>query len=209
MKPTEQLLRDALELILPLAKGYANAHPVGSNEAYIKNATDLLAATSQQAEGEPMPIRFGFVIGDPLPSGTRVLTWAEGGCRPANDVEIALWDALAAPLPAQPQGQGAEPVAWMVAFEYLAGKIQQGPKLEVVRENWGKRWDVFTSKAEAEAFASDLEQARCVRISPLYAAPPSQAPEPAQQEAAWMTPLKVHSECRAERRCYGWQHRRA
>ena len=35
-------LRNALALILPMAKGYAHAHPVGSNLKYIKTAELLL-----------------------------------------------------------------------------------------------------------------------------------------------------------------------
>lgn len=44
----EQTLRDALELILPLARGYAAAHPVGSNAAYIEAADQALAAAPSQ-----------------------------------------------------------------------------------------------------------------------------------------------------------------
>ena len=37
-------LREALQLILPLAKGYAAAHPVGSNQKYIEEAETLAGA---------------------------------------------------------------------------------------------------------------------------------------------------------------------
>jgi len=40
-------LREALQLILPMAKGYAAAHPVGGNKEYIRDAEVALAA------GEP------------------------------------------------------------------------------------------------------------------------------------------------------------
>ena len=39
---TEELVR-GLELILPLAKGYAAAHPAGSNRRYVRIAESLLA----------------------------------------------------------------------------------------------------------------------------------------------------------------------
>lgn len=38
-----EALREALELIIPLAKGYAHAHPVGSNERYVQQAVEVLA----------------------------------------------------------------------------------------------------------------------------------------------------------------------
>lgn len=43
-------LREALTLILPLAKGYAAEHPVGSNQAYVNAACDVLRI---EHEGEP------------------------------------------------------------------------------------------------------------------------------------------------------------
>jgi len=36
--------REALELIVPLAKGYAAEHPVGSNQQYVEIAQAALAA---------------------------------------------------------------------------------------------------------------------------------------------------------------------
>lgn len=41
-------LREALELILPLAIGYAAEHPVGSNQAYVEQARAALAAGQEQ-----------------------------------------------------------------------------------------------------------------------------------------------------------------
>ena len=38
----------ALELILPMAKGYAAAHPVGSNDLYIKSAIAAIAKATQE-----------------------------------------------------------------------------------------------------------------------------------------------------------------
>ena len=40
-------VREALELILPLAIGYAAEHPVGSNQAYVEQARAALAAIRQ------------------------------------------------------------------------------------------------------------------------------------------------------------------
>ncbi len=42
-------LQDALALILPLAKGYAHAHPVGSNAEYVAHAVAL--TTCQTCDG--------------------------------------------------------------------------------------------------------------------------------------------------------------
>ena len=44
-------LAQALWLILPLAKGYAAQHEVGSNQAYIENAEEALAAARLGKEG--------------------------------------------------------------------------------------------------------------------------------------------------------------
>jgi len=41
-------LREALQLILPMAKGYARAHPVGSNQKYIEEAEALAASEAQE-----------------------------------------------------------------------------------------------------------------------------------------------------------------
>lgn len=41
-------VRDALRLILPLAKGYAHAHPVGSNARHIQEAEAVLASDDWQ-----------------------------------------------------------------------------------------------------------------------------------------------------------------
>lgn len=43
-------LRDALALILPLAKGYAYVNQVGSNTAYIKQAEKLLNSNSDSTD---------------------------------------------------------------------------------------------------------------------------------------------------------------
>lgn len=40
-------LRDAITLILPMAKGYAAAHPVGSNQSYVDYVEDLIAAREE------------------------------------------------------------------------------------------------------------------------------------------------------------------
>jgi len=37
------LMREALQLILPMARGYALAHPVGSNQKYVEEAEALAA----------------------------------------------------------------------------------------------------------------------------------------------------------------------
>ena len=44
-----EALVEALTLVLPMAKGYAHAHRVGSNEAYVEQAESVLA----QATGAP------------------------------------------------------------------------------------------------------------------------------------------------------------
>lgn len=41
-------VREALELILPLAIGYVAEHPVGSNQAYVEQARAALAAIRQE-----------------------------------------------------------------------------------------------------------------------------------------------------------------
>ena len=40
-------LREALELVLPMAKGYAHAHPVGSNALYIADAEAALSPKTE------------------------------------------------------------------------------------------------------------------------------------------------------------------
>lgn len=52
---------------------------------------------------EQLREKLGFSIEDSTEL-VRVLTWNSGGCRPAQDTEIALWDALAAL--SQPAAQG-------------------------------------------------------------------------------------------------------
>ena len=42
---SEAELRDAITLILPMAKGYAAAHPVGSNQSYVDYVDGLIALT--------------------------------------------------------------------------------------------------------------------------------------------------------------------
>ena len=42
-KAEVERLREALPLILPLAKGYAAAHPVGSNQKYVEEVEALAA----------------------------------------------------------------------------------------------------------------------------------------------------------------------
>jgi len=44
---------------------------------------------------EQMQEKLGFHIDSDM-HGVRVLTYVSGGCRPASEEEIALWDALAA-----------------------------------------------------------------------------------------------------------------
>ena len=39
-----EAMREALELILPMAKGYAKEHPVGSNQPNVDQAVFMLAA---------------------------------------------------------------------------------------------------------------------------------------------------------------------
>lgn len=41
--PSDSEMRDAISLILPLAKGYAAAHPVGSNQAYVDYVESLVS----------------------------------------------------------------------------------------------------------------------------------------------------------------------
>lgn len=48
-------LRDAITLILPLAKGYAAAHPVGSNQSYVDYVEALIAA-QPSAGAEPVEV---------------------------------------------------------------------------------------------------------------------------------------------------------
>ena len=47
-QPEDKGLREALELVLPLAKGYAHAHPVGSNAEYVRFAEEMLATQEKQ-----------------------------------------------------------------------------------------------------------------------------------------------------------------
>lgn len=52
---SEAELRDAIALILPLAKGYAHAHPVGSNQSYVDYVDELITLSHRHeapAEGE-------------------------------------------------------------------------------------------------------------------------------------------------------------
>lgn len=50
---SENELRDAIALILPLAKGYAATHPVGSNQAYVDYVEGLITlATREEAPAE-------------------------------------------------------------------------------------------------------------------------------------------------------------
>ena len=54
-------VREALELILPLAKGYAAEHPVGSNQAYVEQAQAALTAHAPSAPvliDEVMTVRY-------------------------------------------------------------------------------------------------------------------------------------------------------
>ena len=58
-QPAEDKLRDAISLILPLAKGYAAAHPVGSNQAYVdyvesfvSNEGDAISRPAAPSGGE-------------------------------------------------------------------------------------------------------------------------------------------------------------
>jgi hypothetical protein len=44
-----------LRLILPLAKGYAAAHPVGSNDRYVAEAEQVLAAYGDEADLDYFP----------------------------------------------------------------------------------------------------------------------------------------------------------
>ena len=44
-------LQEALRLILPLAKGYAHAHPVGSNQEYVNDARAILAQCAEEGGG--------------------------------------------------------------------------------------------------------------------------------------------------------------
>lgn len=44
-------LRDSLQIILPMAKGFAYANPVGSNMRYVSNAEELLLPPAPKGEG--------------------------------------------------------------------------------------------------------------------------------------------------------------
>ncbi|MDM8352854.1 hypothetical protein [Brevundimonas diminuta] len=57
---SETELRDAIALILPMAKGYAAAHPVGSNQSYVDYVENLITTREEApAEaGETIEARF-------------------------------------------------------------------------------------------------------------------------------------------------------
>ena len=67
---TEQKLREALELILPMAKGYAAEHPVGANSRYVLVAEEALSP-------EPPTSEEGAQTGTPLTDAFTNALYAE------------------------------------------------------------------------------------------------------------------------------------
>lgn len=59
---------DALRLILPMAKGYASEHPVGSNQAYVEHAENVLASQPRATPPQAAP-------GDVISPGESAARW--------------------------------------------------------------------------------------------------------------------------------------
>lgn len=90
---------------------------------------------------EHMRKKFGFSIEDATNS-PRVLTWVSGGCRPAQDTEIALWDAYAAlSQPAAAEPATNEEVE--LALFHINGDYGNKLKLSALRT--GRALDAFAA----------------------------------------------------------------
>lgn len=78
---------EALRLILPMAKGYAHAHPVGSNAAYIEAAEAVLAAPAQ-AE----PVAGWISVDDRMPEAeTTCLVYSKHAWEKTPSIKIDKW----------------------------------------------------------------------------------------------------------------------
>lgn len=208
MTPTEQLLRDALDKIKDIVVGDAHPHWRDRTNVYAARGkiADLCdeasAATSQQAEGEPKPFMYGIQEPNGSPYMDELCVSGDEGdlddvVENLNDHNedgeykvVALY--LAAPLPAQQQGQeeprneaGETPTehAHRWATELA---ISMAKKFFPEVTQWKPLPDLLGVITQIDNMTTGL----------VRAAPPSQAPEPAQQEAAGAKWCKV---CEEER----------
>lgn len=113
---SETELRDAIALILPMAKGYAAAHPVGSNQSYVDYVENLIT-TREEAPAEE---------GEPCEH------------QPGCDCTVAEEDVARSkpPLHAQPQArEEAQPV---MDREALITLIMEETTDDIVADGWDR-----------------------------------------------------------------------
>ena len=92
--PTDALV-EALSLILPMAKGYAAAHPVGSNAEYIRIAEEALPKDGQTPQ-----------------SGKKEDGWLPIETAPTDGTDVILW---VAPWKTGAEGRYIEDEGWYLA----------------------------------------------------------------------------------------------
>lgn len=79
---SDSALREALELILPMAMGYAKANPVGNNAAFVAQAHTALSTS-------PLPDTGWLPISTAPKDGTQIIVWGSTGGTPK--AHIAEW----------------------------------------------------------------------------------------------------------------------
>lgn len=102
-----------------------------------------------------------------------------------HDGAVSEITALRSHLVTQPKAApvAEAPTAWLLEYEYLAGMEQQGSRLKVTKENWGKQSVLSQDLMELKEF-SNGSGFRNVTIKPLFAAP---ATEQAKADLSGLT----------------------
>ena len=94
-----EALREAINLILPLAKGYVAKNNVGSNQSYIEHAEALAASSPSPAQGGTRGKSRGQIAYEGWAQGLAGCKWSNQTATQKRAWELAASAVLAAPTP--------------------------------------------------------------------------------------------------------------